>query len=96
MGVGKGLGSVKRFGPRYGRTVKHKLAKLESEQKKPQVCPYCRRPKAKRLSAGIYHCQKCDTKFTGRAYFLAPLVKSQSKAETVSVFEEASAEQEEE
>ena len=83
MGVGKGLGSVKRFGPRYGRTVKHKLAKLEAEQKKPQVCPYCRRPKAKRLSPGIYKCQKCNSKFTGRAYFLPPLVKAQAKAKEV-------------
>jgi len=77
MGSAKGLGPMKRFGVRYGRTVKHKRAKLEREQKKPQVCPYCRRPKAKRLSIGIYHCQKCDSKFTGRAYFLPPIVKEQ-------------------
>jgi len=77
MGKKKGLGPVKRFGVRYGRTVKHKRAKLEVEQKKPQVCPYCRRPKAKRLSIGIYHCKKCNAKFTGRAYFLPPLVKEQ-------------------
>ena len=77
----KGLGPVKRFGVRYGRTVKHKRAKVEIEQKKPQLCPYCRRPKAKRLSAGIYKCKKCNAKFTGRAYFLAPLVKEQVREE---------------
>jgi len=79
MGGAKGLGPMKRFGVRYGRTVKHKRAKLEREQKKPQVCPYCRRPKAKRLSIGIYECKKCKSKFTGRAYFLPPIVKAQVK-----------------
>ena len=81
MGGAKGLGPVKRFGVRYGRTVKHKRGNIEREQKKPQICPYCKRPKAKRLSAGIYNCQKCNSKFTGKAYFLAPIVKKQGVEE---------------
>jgi large subunit ribosomal protein L37Ae len=64
------LGSVKRFGPRYGRTVKHKLAKIEAVQKGKHKCPYCHAMKAKRLSTGIWHCIKCGAKFTGRAYSL--------------------------
>ncbi len=77
MAVEKGLGPAKRFGPRYGRTVKFKLAKIEKQQRKPQMCPYCDMPKAKRISAGIYECNKCKSKFTGRAYFLkkkAPVI----------------------
>ena len=77
MAVEKGLGPAKRFGPRYGRTVKFKLAKIEKQQRKPQICPYCDMPKAKRISAGIYECKKCNSKFTGRAYFLkkkAPVI----------------------
>lgn len=70
MAVEKGLGPAKRFGPRYGRTVKFKLAKIEKEQKKAQACPYCDMPKAKRVSAGIYECSKCKSKFTSRAYFV--------------------------
>jgi len=62
------LGSVKRFGPRYGRTVKHKFAKIEAVQKGKHKCPYCHAMKAKRLSTGIWHCRKCGAKFTGRAY----------------------------
>lgn len=77
MAIEKGLGPAKRFGPRYGRTVKFKLAKIEKQQKKPQICPYCDKPKAKRIAAGIYECNKCNAKFTGRAYFLkkkAPVI----------------------
>lgn len=70
MASEKGLGSAKRFGPRYGRTPKFKLAKIEKEQKKLQVCPYCDMQKAKRIAAGIYECRKCQSKFTSRAYFV--------------------------
>ncbi|VVB81377.1 50S ribosomal protein L37Ae [uncultured archaeon] len=63
-----GLGSVKRFGTRYGRTLKHKLAKIEVEQKKMHKCPYCSKPKVSQVSFGIWHCEKCKAKFTARAY----------------------------
>jgi len=64
----KGLGPVKRFGVRYGRTLKHKLAKIEIEQKKKHKCPYCAKPKVHRLSYGIWECKSCKSKFTARAY----------------------------
>lgn len=75
----KSLGPVKRFGVRYGRTLKHKLAKIEVLQKAKQKCPYCLKTgrQVKRLSAGIYLCKKCNTKFTGGAYTL----KSEALAE---------------
>lgn len=63
-----GKGSVKRFGPRYGRRVKHKLAKIEGVQKSKQKCPYCNANKVKRLSSGIWECRRCNSKFTGKAY----------------------------
>ncbi len=64
----KGLGPVKRFGVRYGRTVKYKLAKIEIEQKKAHVCPYCSKPKVYRIAYGIWQCGKCKNKFTAHAY----------------------------
>ena len=63
-----GLGSAKRFGARYGRTVKHKFAKIEALQRKKYKCPYCSYDKVKRLSSGIWHCRKCNAKFTNKAY----------------------------
>ncbi len=64
----KGLGPVKRFGTRYGRTTKHKLAKIEIEMKKAHKCPYCAKPKVYRIAFGIWQCGKCKSKFTARAY----------------------------
>jgi large subunit ribosomal protein L37Ae len=60
--------SMKRFGPRYGRINKIRVAKLESQQRKSHKCPYCSYIKVKRVNAGIWHCKKCDETCTGKAY----------------------------
>ncbi len=67
----EGLGSAKRFGTRYGATLKLKLAKIEKEQRKKHECPYCGKPKVSRVSYGIWHCGKCSATFTGAAYTIA-------------------------
>lgn len=73
------LGSAKRFGARYGSKTKHKFAKVEKEQRKKHRCPYCNNVKVKRVAVGIWHCRKCNSKFTGKAYSVA---KSVSVEET--------------
>jgi large subunit ribosomal protein L37Ae len=65
--------STKRFGARYGRTVKDKFAKIEGEQRKLHKCPYCRKIAVKRISTGIWYCKKCNAKFAGKAYTIANL-----------------------
>ena len=76
------LGSVKRFGPRYGRTVKHRLAKIEAVLKGKHKCPYCHADKVKRLSLGIWQCKKCNAKFTGKAYSIKKtIIKEEEKEE---------------
>ncbi|MBW3000796.1 50S ribosomal protein L37ae [Candidatus Woesearchaeota archaeon] len=61
-------GSVRRLGSRYGRTVRFKLGKIEAEQRKKHKCPYCNYIKVRRVSAGIWHCKKCKSTFTNKAY----------------------------
>jgi len=78
------LGSAKRFGSRYGRSLKQKLAKIETIQRGKHQCPYCRSFKAKRLSAGIWNCRKCGSKFTGKAYSIKKtIVEEETKEEPV-------------
>lgn len=64
----EGLGPVKRFGVRYGRTVKFKRAAVEKMQKASTKCPYCAKHHVKRISKGVWNCGKCGNKFTGQAY----------------------------
>lgn len=61
---------MRRFGARYGRTVKHRRAKIEKIQKANHKCPYCSRMRVSRLAYGIWQCSKCDSKFTAKAYLV--------------------------
>ena len=60
--------TTKRFGARYGRKPKAKFAKIEALQRSKQKCPFCKKINVKRVAAGIWQCQKCENKFTGKAY----------------------------
>lgn len=64
----KKVKSAGRFGARYGKRIRQKITDVEARQRKKQKCPYCKRLGAKRLSAGIFICKKCNSKFTGKAY----------------------------
>lgn len=66
----KKVGTSGRFGARYGKKLRAKIAMFELEQKIKQRCPYCKKLTVKRLAAGIYFCKSCSAKFTGKAYKL--------------------------
>ena len=92
-----GLGSVKRFGARYGRKTKLKFSKVETEQRKLHKCPYCNRVAVKRVALGIWQCRKCDAKFAGKAYSVTRKIitkESEEMAEEPQIIEEQAAEQE--
>jgi len=71
------------FGARYGRKIRNKIAEITRQKKQKYKCPYCHQLKVKRLSVGIWYCNKCDSKFTGRAYTLPkkPITREKIKAE---------------
>ena len=64
----KKVGSAGRFGPRYGRKIRSRVIAVEKIQRTKQKCPYCLKNSVKRISKGIWYCDKCNSKFTGRAY----------------------------
>ena len=76
-------GSVRRLGSRYGRTIRFKLGKIESEQHKKHKCPYCNYAQVKRISSGIWNCRKCNATFTNKAYTVAkpPQIKKEVEEE---------------
>lgn len=75
------LGSVKRFGARYGRKLKLKFSKIETEQRKLHKCPYCNKTAVKRVAVGIWNCRKCNAKFTGKAYSVSKKIITKETAE---------------
>jgi large subunit ribosomal protein L37Ae len=64
----KKVGSAGRFGSRYGRRIRHRVAEIEKKQKSWHKCPFCHKQKVKRVSTGIWSCRKCGIKFAGKAY----------------------------
>lgn len=89
----KKLGSTKRFGARYGRKPKKKLAKIEEVLRKKQKCPYCSKFHVKRVAVGIWQCRKCKAKFTGKAYSIKKKIVTEDPVEDQKV-EEQKAEKE--
>ncbi|QQG39062.1 MAG: 50S ribosomal protein L37ae [Candidatus Woesearchaeota archaeon] len=70
MGRTKKVGSAGRFGSRYGVTIRKKIAEIEKKQKAKYKCPKCHYKTVKRVSVGIWKCNKCNTKIGGKAYEL--------------------------
>ena len=64
----KKIGSAGRFGSRYGKKIRTKIADVERRQRTKHRCPACRRLTLQRIASGIYRCKKCLKKFAGRAY----------------------------
>ena len=62
--------SAGRFGAKYGKSVRDRLVKIETKQRKKQKCPFCEKLGVKRLSKGIWKCPKCNKKFASNTYYL--------------------------
>ena len=80
MKTKENLGSVKRFGSRYGRKLKLTFSKIETEQRKLHKCPYCSKVAVKRAALGIWQCRKCNVKFTGKAYSVTKKITASEEA----------------
>lgn len=65
---GRISGSAGRFGPRYGRFIRKRVAEVEAVQKAAHRCPRCDMLTVRREGTGIWRCRKCNFKFAGGAY----------------------------
>lgn len=67
----KKVGISGRFQARYGTTLRKRWKTIEEKMKGDIKCPRCQtKGTTHRLSTGIWHCKKCDAKFTGGAYYI--------------------------
>ncbi len=65
---GKVTGSAGRFGCRYGRSVRKRVADIEAVSGALHRCPKCDMQSVRRKGTGIWECRKCNYKFAGGAY----------------------------
>jgi large subunit ribosomal protein L37Ae len=69
MGRTKKVGTAGRFGPRYGKKIREKVAEIEKIEKQRHICPNCKMRYLVREGTGIWVCKKCGAKFAGQAYY---------------------------
>ena len=78
---------VGRLGARYGRTVRNRVAAIEEGMKRKHTCQSCGDRSVKRVSVGVWRCQKCGFTFSGAAYLptskVGEVAKRSVRKETV-------------
>ena len=69
LGKTKKVGISGKFQARYGSVVRKRYRQIMEKMKGKIRCPRCQtRGSVHRISTGIWHCKKCNAKFTGGAY----------------------------
>jgi len=67
----KKVGISGSFQARYGSTLRKRWKLIVEKMKGDIKCPKCEtRGSIHRVSTGIWHCTKCNAKFTGGAYYI--------------------------
>jgi large subunit ribosomal protein L37Ae len=61
-------GSAGRFGARYGRVARRRVAEIEAEMESDHTCPECGDDRVERKGTGVWECGACGYTFTGGAY----------------------------
>jgi len=64
----KRTGSAGRFGARYGRVARKRVAEIESDMHDDHVCPDCGNEAVDRQGTGIWQCERCGYKYAGGTY----------------------------
>lgn len=65
---GRRTGSAGRFGARYGRVARRRVAEIEESMRDDHVCPDCGEARVERRGTGIWECAKCGHTFAGGTY----------------------------
>lgn len=61
-------GSAGRFGARYGRVARRRVAEIEKDMRDEHTCPECGDDRVERQGTGIWECSNCSYKFAGGTY----------------------------
>ena len=61
-------GSAGRFGARYGRVARRRVAEIEDDMRDDHACPDCGEKRVSRDGTGVWSCSRCGHTFTGGTY----------------------------
>lgn len=66
----KKVGVTGKYGTRYGSSIRKQIKKIEIIQHKKYNCAFCGKDSIKRMSVGIWKCNKCNKYIAGGAWSL--------------------------
>ena len=89
----KKAGTAGRFGPRYGVTIRRRIAEVEAKSKGRHECPKCMAVAVTRKATGIWNCRHCGATFASGAYYLTQPVAVKRDVAKVHAQEETVAEE---
>jgi large subunit ribosomal protein L37Ae len=61
-------GGAGRFGARYGRVARRRVAEIEAGMRDDHECPECGEHRVERQGTAIWECADCGHTFTGGTY----------------------------
>lgn len=62
------VGSAGRFGARYGRVSRKRVADIEQLMRQDHTCPECDAKAVDRQGTGVWECNSCGHRFAGGAF----------------------------
>lgn len=65
---GSQTGSAGRFGARYGRVSRKRVADIERMMRRDHACPECGEDEVSREGTGVWACSSCGHQFAGGAF----------------------------
>eukprot|EP01016_Furgasonia_blochmanni_P054529 TRINITY_DN8_c0_g1_i1.p2 TRINITY_DN8_c0_g1~~TRINITY_DN8_c0_g1_i1.p2 ORF type:complete len:166 (-),score=70.27 TRINITY_DN8_c0_g1_i1:312-809(-) len=66
----KKVGITRKYGVRYGASLRKIIKKFEIQQHAKYFCPFCGKNGMRRVSVGIWHCKPCFKTIAGGAWTL--------------------------
>ncbi|MFB6118140.1 50S ribosomal protein L37ae [Halosegnis sp.] len=61
-------GSAGRFGARYGRVARRRVAEIEADTNDDHTCPECGKDRVSRQGTAVWACSYCGYKYAGGTY----------------------------
>lgn len=65
------VGITRKYGTRYGASLRKIIKKFEVQQHAVYLCPFCGKNSVRRLAVGIWSCKSCHKTVAGGAWELA-------------------------
>lgn len=90
---GRRVGSAGRFGARYGRISRKRVADIERLMRQDHSCPSCDDRSVSRDGTGIWECNSCGYRFAGGSFLPQTPAGMEASRAVETALEEADSEQ---